>query len=340
MAIRSTEYHNFTFLNIKLQEVIVCHCSLCYWLRDRRHASIYSKLWSFGIRSLRSRECGLYETSDLLLGDHLFGKSQTVKWVDVSMPQNRKRRLRDHSKLVEMRDMNPDSTDIFENNVIDTFYPQRPTHMEDICLYEFVAEYTKSGMDTDGNIVYRKSIKPILPNHKIYNPNREEEQECFYYSLLLLFVPFREESNLIADGENAESAFNRHLSKNYAMNTHSNKLQRMLKSQERVQKINEARQAQEQNISEPQPVEDDSGPHVVGEATSAMHDVFDLNHNNDSDDATASFEELVSSLNADQSRVFEQVKSHLEHQALHENDMCKCTDFKPLHMILNRYTCL
>ena len=101
------------------------------WQEVSSHASIYSKLWSFGIRSLRSRECGLYEASDLLLGDHLCGKSQTVKWVDVSMSQNRKRRLRDHSKLVEMRDMNPDSTDIFENNVIDTFYPQRPTHMED-----------------------------------------------------------------------------------------------------------------------------------------------------------------------------------------------------------------
>ena len=155
---------------------------------------------------------------------------------------------------------------------------------------------------------------------------------CFYYSLPLLFVPFREESNVIANGENAESAFNRHLSENDTMNTHSNKLQRMLKSQESVEK-NEARQAQEPNISEPQPVEDDSGPQVVGEATSAMHDVIDLNHNNDSD--KCNLEELVSSLNADRGRVFEQVKSHLEHQALHENDRCKGTDFKPLYMFVN-----
>ncbi len=33
--------------------------------------SIYSRLWSFGIRSLRSKECGLYKPSDLLLEDHL-----------------------------------------------------------------------------------------------------------------------------------------------------------------------------------------------------------------------------------------------------------------------------
>ena len=44
--------------------------------------SVYSRLWSFGICSLCSRECGLYETSDLLLGDHLTEKSATVKWVD------------------------------------------------------------------------------------------------------------------------------------------------------------------------------------------------------------------------------------------------------------------
>ena len=61
------------------------------------------------------------------------------------------------------------------------------------------------------------------------------------------------------------------------MNTHSNKLQRMLKSQESVEKINEARQAQEEDVTGLQPDEDDNGPQVVGEATSAMHDVLDLN---------------------------------------------------------------
>ena len=90
-------------------------------------------------------------------------------------------RLRDHSKLVEMREMNPDSTDIFENNLIDTFYHKRPADMEDTCLYEFVAWYAKSGIDTDRNIAYHKQTKPVLPNHKIYNPNKEAERDCFYY---------------------------------------------------------------------------------------------------------------------------------------------------------------
>ena len=84
------------------------------WQEVSSHNSVYSKLWSFGVRSLRSRECGLYEASDLLLGDHLCGKSKTVKWIDVSLPQNRERRLMNHSKLVEMRERDPNSTDIFE----------------------------------------------------------------------------------------------------------------------------------------------------------------------------------------------------------------------------------
>ena len=303
------------------------------WQEVASHNSIYSKLWSFGVRSMRSRECCLYEASDILLGDHLCEKSRTVKWLDVSRPDKRKRRLMDHSKLSAMKETNPQSTNIFEDNIIDTFYPRRPQEMEDVCLYDFVAEYTKCGVDNDGNTVYRRLCKPVLPNHKIYNPNKEDERESYYYSLLLLFVPFRDEGSLIQDGENAESAFNRHMQNNKAMNMHSEKLKRMLESRERVQKINEARQAQEEDVKQDQLVDVDDGPQIAGEATAAMNDVFDLHHNNDGDSST--YEELASSLNVDQGRVLEQVKSHLEHQAFHESGKCKCTDFKPLHMFVS-----
>ncbi len=51
--------------------------------------NIYSHLWSFGVRSLRSRECGMYEASDLLLADHLYEKSEAVKRVDASLRGSR-----------------------------------------------------------------------------------------------------------------------------------------------------------------------------------------------------------------------------------------------------------
>ena len=43
----------------------------------------------------------------------------------------------------------------------------------------------------------------------------------------------------------------------------------------------------------------------------------------------------MSSLNADQARIFDQVKKHLEHQAHHESDMCKCNHLKPLRMFIS-----
>ena len=42
-----------------------------------------------------------------------------------------------------------------------------------------------------------------------------------------------------------------------------------------------------------------------------------------------SLDDLVSSLNVNQTK---QVKSHLEHQVMHESGTCKRTVFKPMYM--------
>ena len=139
------------------------------WEEVSENKSIYGRLWSFGVRSLRFRECGLYEASDLLLGDHLNEKSVTVKWMDVSMPHKRNRRLKDHKVLQQIAQSNPDTEDIFEDNLIDTFYPQRPATLEGVCLYDFVANYDWQSRDDDGNRKYRKLTKPRLPNHKLFD---------------------------------------------------------------------------------------------------------------------------------------------------------------------------
>ena len=112
----------------------------------------------------------------------------------------------------------------------------------------------------------------------MFDPAKENERESYFYSLLLLFVLFRNEADLVEEGKTAEIAFNRHMAKTDSLNTHSEKLQKMLKARESVKKINEARPAQEEDVKDSNPVEDD-GPQVVGEATSAMHDMLDLQQN-------------------------------------------------------------
>ena len=129
---------------------------------------------------------------------------------------------------------------------------------------------------------YRHLNKRILPNHKLYDPKKENEEESYYYSLLLLFVPFRKECELTEEGESAEDAFNRHMEQNDALNTHSEKLQRMLKAKENVEKLNEARQAEQEKVTVAEPMEEDDGPQVAGEATSAMNDAANLQENDNS----------------------------------------------------------
>ena len=117
--------------------------------------SNFSRLFSFGVRSLRSRERGMYEASDILLGDHLLEKSDTVQWVAVDQPHKQKRRLKNHEKLKALADNDPDSTNVFESNLIDNFYPNRPFDLENMCLYDFLKWYTYSGTDSSGNRTYK-----------------------------------------------------------------------------------------------------------------------------------------------------------------------------------------
>ena len=265
------------------------------WQEVSDNKSIYSRLWSFGLRSLRFRESGLYEASDLLLGDHLTEKSDTVKWVDVSMPHERNRRLKDHKHLQELAKQDPHNKDVFEDNLIDTFYPQRPSELEDVCLYDFVANYVLQCVDNHGKRKYRKLVKPKLPNHKLFDPGNENQKEDYFYSLVLLFSPFRDESSLLLDKETSEQAFHRLLS-NKSSDYHA-KLKVTLEAAANVKIINEAREAddKEEKVSE-----EDDDPQLIGEAKTAMDDVVSMSISS-SDKLT--LEERVSMLNDDQRRV-------------------------------------
>ena len=297
------------------------------WQEISDSKSIYHRLFSFGVKSLRFRESGLYEASDLLLGDHLTEKSCTVKWVDVAMPHKRSRRLKNHKVLQKMAECNPNDKAIFEDNVVDTFYPQRPAKLEHVCLYDFIAQYEFQGIDDQGQRVYKKLGKPKLPNHKIFDPEIESQREDYYYSLVLLFCPFRDESSLILGNETAEQAFHRLLSNQSS--SHHAKLKTMLAAASTVKVINDARQAEKLEEKE---VEDDDEPQLLGEARTAMSDVIDMRL---SSHDQLTLDERESMLNADQRRVFDTVKTHLLHERSHENNKCSCNDLKPLRLFIS-----
>ena len=158
----------------------------------------------------------------------------------------------DHKVVLEdAEEHDRDTEEIFEDNLLDTFYPQRPARLEDVCLYNFVANYDWYGKDCDGDRKYTKLKKPRLPNRKVFDPEKDAQREDYYYSLIVLFVPFRTESSLLLDNERGEEAFHRLVNPDCC--SYHARLQ-MLEAQSSIQKINEARHADlEEKISNDEP---------------------------------------------------------------------------------------
>ena len=154
-----------------------------------------------------------------------------------------------------------------------------------------------------------KLKKPRLPNYKLFDPEKEAQREDYYYSLILLFVPFRTESSLLLDNKKGGEAFHRLV--NTDCSSYHARLQ-ILEAQSNI-KINEARHAdgEEEKISK-----EDDEPQLMGEAKTAMNDVIDMNVKSSSD--LLPLKSRVAMLNADQQRIFDNVKSHLLHQQQHE----------------------
>ena len=97
----------------------------------------------------------------------------------MTMPHKRNRRLKDHRVLQDMAKANPDSDDIFEGNLLENVYTERPDAMEDVCLYDFVSKYDYAGKVEDRARKYKLLNKPQLPNRTIFNPEKEDQMEAY-----------------------------------------------------------------------------------------------------------------------------------------------------------------
>ena len=290
--------------------------------------SVASNLMSIGRMALQTREMGGHECYDHISGDHLFEKSAPVQWVDVRMPHKRNRRLKNHAELLKMESVDPNSEDIFLDNFLSTYYPERPEDLEDVCLHDFVANYNWQGKDAKGDRIYRRLNKPRLVNHREFDLNKAEHREDYFYSLILLFVPFRDESSLLRENETAEQAFERLLPDDDNCAAYHRRLQAMLSARAKVRSINEARKAAA--VQEEENKEAD-GLQVLGEAKSAMQDMQDMDANPPN---ALTLEQRVDMLNADQRRVYDSISSHLSHQKRHEDSECQC-DMNSLTMFVS-----
>lgn len=169
-----------------------------------------SKLYNLGMRCLNNRECGALE-ADTLLGYPLCGTDSdtVIKWIDVNEVRHRKVKKFDDIKALEA-----DSMDIYYPSLIDNHYPNRPNELESLNLYDFARMYEIVQKEPQkGEAIFRlldgkflkKRKKSYLINH--YQFNVKTEPEKYFYSLLLLFKPWRDLSTLKSNHETYADAF-------------------------------------------------------------------------------------------------------------------------------------
>jgi len=111
------------------------------WEECNKNRSLRGALKTYAMRSFKTREVGIYEAADKLNGYALYQFSCQIVFMNPREKNERLRRLKDN-KDINLLDDNSD--EIYHNNLIDNYYPNRPNVLEDICLYDFASNYNYS----------------------------------------------------------------------------------------------------------------------------------------------------------------------------------------------------
>ena len=239
------------------------------------------------------------------------------------MPHKRKRNLTKKLSEVEEIAANDPST---EEGLVTHFYPNRAQEYEEYCLYDFVAKLTYKGKDKNGERIYKPLQKERLPNFIDFDVYKENQTDR-YYAIILLFVPFRNEDELVNDGETVQEAFDHHIVDHERCVKANEKFRKLLKCREDIQDARAANRQEENDV-------EDDDPQLMGQIKDAMNDVRDMDTG-----SSLTLQERESMLNVDQKRIFDHVKAHLMRQIEYENkskqEKEQSQSVKPLHMFIS-----
>lgn len=117
---------------------------------------------------------------------------------------------------IEREKLPENSTDVFYLNIID-YYINRPDELEHLSLFKFASYYKSSSSETVNvssksqkriklknlNKILQLRRKPVIIRTPKFLPNTNQ----YFFSLLMLHLPFRDEKELLHPYENAKEAF-------------------------------------------------------------------------------------------------------------------------------------
>ena len=295
--------------------------------------STKSRLWSMGLLGLQSREVGILEAIDTLLGHPLIktDPKTLIKWVNTNHKKNRR------LKKVEERSGN----DIFAIDNVDDRYPNRPKDMEHVSLIDFCSNYdpaSKSDIEKRNDLIIlnknigsmKKRNMPALISH--YIPNKLDKRDQYYEQFLLLFKPWRERKDVLGShNKTFEETFNDECSHNEKMKLYEARMSSQYESKKILsEKIKE----------EEAKIEDDVAPEHM-HFSADIHENIAQEFNEGLKEDSSPFSEYIANFNSDQTRVFCKVISRLHKQMPDVNAPrgvpplhAQCTS-DPLHMFIS-----
>ncbi|CAF1099646.1 unnamed protein product, partial [Brachionus calyciflorus] len=283
-------------------------------------------LKSFALQCFKKREIGAPEACAKILGFDLNGSSHQVKFLNAVHKNERKRRLKN---LHELKELDDECTDIYFNNLIDTYYTNRPNEIEDMCLYEFASIYEvkkspclktdfhKNCQILKNNLgfLHFKNKQFVLKIPHI-NINDEKQTEKYFYQMILLFKPWRNEEEEILNQNKFKSLkeyFNHFIKNNYGKSLFSEFQEARLKIEKAKKYLNEL----DQNFETKEEIEE------IEENNLAFNQHTDLQFSKkvlDSD----SINKKIDLLNNEQREIFDFVNEIIDHHYKHTILECKC----------------
>ena len=319
--------------------------------------SIISQIWQGIYRFLRTREMGVPEVVARWLLDELYQCSEGFQFISTVFLKNRARTMKSYTDLEKEKE---ESTDIFHRDLLSTFYPERPKNLEKMSLKDYASNYirgypTKNKPDTDadkqtegqpsscknksliklnGNNGYmRKRQKEVLIFHHEFDP--QVDPESYYYSLLLLFKPWRKEEELKGNYKSYQEAFELGLKYLPLMKEYNDLKNKIDKSK---QKINDKVKKKIQKMGEEE-LESETDEDESNDATAldqVMNDFEEINNVGDIS-TEEQLSALVETLNPEQREIYDKITNAIAHSIDHAFETCKCPSYKPLYLYVSGF---
>ena len=277
-----------------------------------------SNAMSYLLKSVKSRQVGANEAADRLLGHKLYSKSRQMRYADLQPSEKAKRILKPVAELKQIVDVDPESQDIFLQHWVLDIYSDRPEKLENLSLFELLGWYEKDPGRKDPNLesksgkifLRRRQFKPYLVTHQIVDPNQSEKnQELYYYYLLKLFKPWRDEKNLALPDMSYRDTFAVESERFPEMVSYHEKNTNVMTEDETIEKAAKERAAElDRQGNDLDDIEDHQNALqgcVTDHATSAMQDLIVAQTR--LIDSSENVHQKYGTLNVDQKRVVDNV---------------------------------